>query len=342
MSKNNQKQLIIMLAVLVGLLILLGAGIGLNKWHEKRSAEAEEAALPRLVTMENVNGLTLTGSDSRSFTLKDDRWTWTGDDTLTLNGEDCEGLAELAKDFTAQRSIPVSDTLDAYGLEHPEQSITFSNDTESVTVYVGAETSTGTWYARTEGTKELFLIDETLPNALEKTVYDMAKVAEYPPLTGDIIKEVTIHGSQNTEFMVQQVETVSEEGDSSEAESKTESHWFKDGTDVTSDSLLTVLRTELDTIAFERMADWKPSEPSAYGLDAPTAVVTVDYMDGDTDKSVTLTIGNAHPEGSYFCTVDSDRDAVYLIAEDSVTNCVGIATHGYEGWAEQRSSDENQ
>lgn len=348
MSKKKQAQLRVMLLILAGLAVLFAAGILLNRWAAQRKERQEEAAIPRIPTLDNVTGLTLTnGAESLSFTQKEDgTWYWTEDEDFPLDESYCTAITDLTDDFTAEQQFDIVDDLSAYGLEEPEQRLTLTNeDGESVTLLVGIQTG-DLYYAMSEGGDQIYTIDSTLSKALSHSLYDMAQLADYPILSSDIMREVTIAGKNTETFTIKAVEVEvsdDEEGDSSESssepETETEYHWFlSNDTDVTDKSLVTSLRTELDQIALDSLAYYKPTEQvqKSCGLNDPTAVITVHYTEDEKEQTSVLTLGSyVDDSDSYYCTLDTNPDEIYLIKSDSVASSVEIAQQGFEQASEE-------
>lgn len=346
MSKKKQKQLSIMLIIVGVLVVLLVGGILLNQWNTRRQEKAADAAAPRLVSMDEVEELTMT-NDGTSLTFRkteDGDWYWVDDQNYPLNDTVCTSIENLVSDFTAEQQMDISDSLSAYGLENPAQSLTItSSEGEAVTILVGGETTTSLYYAMLEGGDQIYTIGSSLTTNLSKSLYDMAQLAEYPKLSSDIILNVTVAGQNTEAFTVNPVEAEAEtEGDSSapaegsssssEPETTTEYHWFRNGTDVTEEAFVTSFRTELDTISMSALAFYKPTdeEREACGLTAPTAVVTVEYTSEEGTETSVLTIGGQTEDGSYYCTLDTNPEEIYTIAADSLTNTLNLAENGFD------------
>lgn len=356
MSKKKQKQLFLMLGILAAMAILLTAGILLNRWNTKRQEKAEDEATPRVVTMESVSAMTLKNGDaSLSFAKDDDgNWYWADDADFPLDTSTLTSLESLAEDYKAEKELEISDTLEAYGLADSTQSLTLTDDDgSSTTILLGGATGEN-YYAMVEGGDTIFTVGTTLADSLSKSLYDMAELASYPALSEDIIQSVQVSGAQDETFTVQAVEVESgDAGDSSaassassdtetdaadasssaEAEVTTEYHWLRNGTDITDDSALTTFRTEVDSIAVSGLAYYKPDDAqrAACGLSSPTAVLTVVYTGDDGDVTSTLTIGGQDEEsGSYYCTLDTDPNEIWLISSDAVENTLSIAAQGYD------------
>lgn len=347
MSKKKQKQLTIMLIIVAVLVILLAGGILLNQWNTSRQEKAADAATPRLVTMDEVEELTMTNNGT-SLTFRkaeDGDWYWTEDEDYPLNSAVCNSLEALVADFTAEQEMDISDSLSAYGLEAPAQSLTVTSpEGETVTILVGSETTTSLYYAMLEGGDQLYTISSSLTTNLSNSLYDMAELAEYPKLSSDIILNVTVAGQNTETFTVSPVEIEEEangessapaEGSSSsdEPENTTEYHWLRGAVDVTDEEFITSFRTELDTIAMSSLAAYKPTdeEREACGLAVPTAVVTVEYTSEEGTATSVLTIGGQTEDGSYYCTLDTNPEEIYTIAADSLTNTLNLASNGFDG-----------
>lgn len=352
MSKKKQKQLFLMLGILAALVVLFVTGILLNRWNTRRQETAEDEATPRVVTMESVSAMTLKNGDtSLSFAKDDDgNWYWTEDADFPLDDSTLTSLESLAEDYKAEKQLEISDTLEAYGLEDSTQSLTLTDDDgSSTTILLGGATGEN-YYAMVEGGDSIYTVGTTLYDSLNTGLYDMAELADYPALSEDIIQSMQISGAKDETFTVQAVEVESEDtGDSSaassaetdtadasssaEAEVTTEYHWLRNGEDITDDSALTTFRTEVDSIAVDSLAYYKPDDAqrTACGLDDPAAVLTVVYTGDDGDVTSVLTIGGQDEEsGSYYCTLDTNPNEIYLISSSTVENTLSIAAQGYD------------
>ncbi|MCD8146200.1 MAG: DUF4340 domain-containing protein [Clostridiales bacterium] len=348
MSKKKQRQLTIMVVIVAAMAAILVVAIQLNNWNTSRQEAAEDAAIPRVLTLDNVIGVTFVNGDSSlEFLLNDDdEWYWADDEDFLLDDTAVSTVAELAEDFQADASFEIVDDLSAYGLEDAELAVIYTTeDGDAYTVLVGGATG-DYYYAMLEDSDTIYTIDETLSTYLAYALYDMADLADYPTLSSDIIQDVTLtSGDSELTLTVSEVEVEVESDEdedadssasSSEPETEIEYHWFLDGEDVTDQSQITSLNTEVGSISMYSLAAFKPTDEAleVYGLTEPTLTLTVRYTDEDDDGdeiTVTsvLTVGGYNEEeDAYYCTLDTNPNEVYLISSSSIETSLELAANG--------------
>lgn len=374
MSKKKQKQLTIMVVIVAALAAILVVAIQLNNWNAARQEAAEDAAIPRILTLDNVTGVTFVDGDSSlEFLLNDDgEWYWADDEDFLLDDTAVSTVAGLAEDFQANASFEIADDLAAYGLEDADLKVIYTTeDGDTYTVLVGDATG-DYYYAMLEDGDTIYTIGETLPTYLPYTLYDMADLADYPSLSSDIIQDVTLtSGDSEITFTIGEVEVeVSDDEDedadssaesdssakgdasasSSEPETEIEYHWFLDGEDVTEQSQITSLNTEVDSIAMSSLAAFKPTDEAleTYGLTEPTMTLTVRYTDEDDDGdeiTVTsvLTVGGYNEdEDAYYCTLDTNPNEVYLLSASSIETSLELAANGLTYDSEDADAEDTE
>ncbi len=333
MNAKKRKQLIILLVLLAGaVLILLAVLLG-----NRAAAKQEENNVIHVTTVENPSTLTLTrGAESNTFLSGDDGWSWQEDADFPVDSSQLDSITSLLSELTASREFEIEDSLADYGLETPENVIEVSNDAGESSALLLGSTSGDSYYCMLEGGEVIYLIDSSLNDLLPETLTDLATLAEYPKLTSEITKNVTISGAFDQSFTVKEVEVDSEDGDSSDSsasEPTTEYHWFLSGdVDVTENSLMTSLRTEINSLELSSLAAFKPSkkELTAYGISEPTAELTVAYEEDDETKTSVLTIGSYDEnEDGYYCILDGDTTMLYLVDASALENTVNVAENGY-------------
>lgn len=346
MNAKKRKQLMILLALLAAAVLILLAVL-LGNWA---AAKQDEKSVIHVATVENPSTLTLThGTESNTFLSGDDGWSWQEDGDFPVNSSQLDSITSLLSELTASRAFEVADSLADYGLEDPENVIEVSNeDGESAALLLGS-TSGDSYYCMLEGGEQIYLIDSSLHDLLPETLTDLASLAEYPKLTSEITEQVTISGAFDQTFTVKEVEVESEDGDSSDSsatEPTTEYHWFLSGdVDVTENSLMTSLRTEINSLEMSSLAAFKPSkkELNAYGINDPTAVLTVDYTEDGETKISTLTIGSYDEnEDGYYCILDGDTTMLYLVDASALENTVNVAEKGYAAVQAESAADSTE
>lgn len=349
MGKKKQQMRILLLAL--GVAVLLLAGLLIWNWYSsKQQAAAEEAATIHVTTVEDPVQLTYcNGTDTLSFTKKEDAWTCDDTSDFPLDSTYLETIVTALSDLTADRELEISDALSAYGLEDPKQWITVTDeDGASATLYLGNPTGESDYYAMVKEGKTLYTIPGDLVTDISYDLYGLAKLADFPALSSSNTKTVTIDGKLKSTLTVEAVETDSGSDEDSSAETSSadssaegtdtqDYNWYLSGdVDVTKEAYLTALRTEIDSIAFAKLYDFQPSqkERKGYGLTDPTATLTVEYLDSDGEsQTVTLLIGSTYKDADgtkyYYAMLQGIEDQVYLVTQDSVQQTVAAAKRGY-------------
>lgn len=342
---KKKKQLLTLLIAL-GVAVLLLAGLLVWNWYSgKQKAAEEEAALIHVTTVEDPVKLTYcNGTDTLAFTKEDDTWVSEDVPAFPLDSTYLEKIATTLAELTAGRKLDMMDERSAYGLEDPKQWITVTDeDGESATLYLGKTTGESNYYAMRKGEDTIYTIPGDLVNDISYDLYGLAKLAEFPALSGGNTKTVTISGKMQSTLTVEKVENekddeeTSSAGSSAEGEESEDYNWYLSGdVDVTKEAYLTALRTEIDSIAFAKLHDFQPSEKErkGYGLTDPTATLKVEYLDSDgKSQTVTLLIGSAYTDSEgteyYYAMLKGEKDQVYLITQDSVKQIVAAAKSGY-------------
>ena len=86
------------------------------------------------------------------------------------------------------------------------------------------------------------------------------------------------------------------------------------------------IETALAEPSFDKCFDYDPSPDAAplCGLDAPTAVITLAYVNTvGTEATVTLTLGTLREDGTYYATLN-DETTVYLLAQEKVASLLAL------------------
>ena len=128
MTKKQKRSLLI----LIGILVVLAAGLlavrAHNKAAEKKAAAADAASSESSLTGADLkfSAISYTNSNATlSFARdKDGNWYWTGDPEFPLDSDYLTKLSNTLSGLTPQQTITKGDTLDAYGLSTPAVTLT--------------------------------------------------------------------------------------------------------------------------------------------------------------------------------------------------------------------------
>lgn len=346
MAKKKKQMLLLLIALGVAVLLLVGLVIW-NWYRSKQQAAAETAATIRVTTVTDPVQLTYcNGKQTLSFTKKDDSWTEKDHTSFPLDSTYLDTITTALSGLTADRKLDIVDQLSAYGLKDAKQWVTVTNaDGDTATLYLGNATGESDYYAMLKGGDTIYTIPGDLVTDISYDLYGLAKLDDFPALSSSNTKTVAISGKMNSTLTVKQTastaeseETASGDGSTSADASQEDNYnWYLSGdVDVTKDAYLTALRTEIDAIAFTKLADYQPSkkELKGYGLTDPTAGLTVKYADSDEkEQTVTLLIGNTHTDADgtayYYAMLKGNTDKVYLIKADGIQQTAAAAKKGY-------------
>ncbi|MGN0975703.1 MAG: DUF4340 domain-containing protein [Gemmiger sp.] len=232
--------------------------------------------------------------ETLSLVRKDGVWQLEADAKLTLDQGKVETLLTGLTGLQAVRELEDTSQKSEFGLEEPVLECTLTAGEDRFSLTVGAENSvTGDSYAQVAGSDAVYTVKTTDLSKLKKTSADLYGGVDVTDLEKEEISEMTlVTGSETLRFL-------QEDGTWTLADDET---------------------CELDQTALNLMANtvcamtstWTITQPealSAYGLDAPDAIVTVFAADG-TAAQVKFGSLSGDGESCYFLLNDED-DLVY-------------------------------
>lgn len=278
------------------------------------------------------------GSATLSFALnKEGEWYWTDDPEFPLNQDYLIQMVNTLSTLKPQQTITDKGTPEDYGLSEPDRTLsaTASNG-QLTTLALGNTTSDGNSYymLMNDSDTPIFIVSDELVKEMSVGIYDMLLLPALPALTEDRLGTVTLTGSVTTELSAFQPQSQPDEGgDGTSPASGGSVTWLCDGADVTANEQVQRLLGQLSNLQLDACVDYRPSGGAAAlcGFDEPTATVTVNYTgDGNTEKTLTLTVGNAVLDGDgRYVRVDDDS-TIYRMAADKLDALVAVAGSGLD------------
>nr|WP_326184119.1 DUF4340 domain-containing protein [uncultured Oscillibacter sp.] len=275
------------------------------------------------------------GSTTLSFSLNEaGAWVWDVDADFPLDDATITAITELLASWKPQQTITDSATLEDCGMDKPTATLTAGTaQGGAVTMLLGKATIDGSsYYMRYNGDETTaYIIDGGLYALLCVPIYDMCKLPELPRLTADAIQSVIIRGAAQGEE-TQGVTTVL-------AAQRTEGEtgvttWRSSGANVTDDETVQALLGDLESLAFERCVDYRPSDEAASicGFDTPAAELAVEYVtDTGVEQTLDLTIGNPLPDGSGRYARLGEDTTIYLLPTAALDPLMRVSVNGLEG-----------
>lgn len=179
--KKQRKQLIIMVVFLVFLVI---AYFALGSYNDSQAENDEEQSKTIVVTdwkEEDVVAFSYNyEEESNSFTKSDGTWNYDADASFDVEESLVDAMISDACYLIAQDYFDAYESLDNYGLDAPQKTISFTFSDGSVkTLMIGDYNDmVGYYYLMVEGDSNLYLVDSTLLDAFEVSYADLEYVPE--------------------------------------------------------------------------------------------------------------------------------------------------------------------
>lgn len=185
---KKHRTMILFLAIFV---VLFGLYI-VMKYMNKIQAEKEQGETIMVTQLEDLSSMEYTdGETTISFVKEEDAWKQSGDDSINLDNDAVQTIADTLCQIAAVRVLEGADELSSYGLEEP--AYTISLETESgteVTLYIGD--ATGENYYATIGDKVVVcVIDSSAVDALEFDITALEAEEEAESESEDDTSETT-------------------------------------------------------------------------------------------------------------------------------------------------------
>ena len=289
--------------LIVGTFILKGIN------DAKKAEETTPAQMPAVLTLdkEGIREIAYTNEgQSLRFTKVDGKWQYAGDAAFPVNESQITAMAAALSNITASRKV--ADTLDKadeYGLKAPALTVWVTGgDGKTSTLFFGNKNSvTGDTYLYLDGSTTIYTVSSSLASKFNSKLYALIASEAFPTMDASLVSKLS-YTSQDKNLLL----TYYEKGNDASYSSLYQ--WFAQG----KDGKLSPLDTEkvnaylegltsvtpLATVAY----DATPDLLTAYGLDAPQAVIAVDYsvareesVPKATDAPIATAAPSANPGG---------------------------------------------
>jgi len=278
MAKKKKKKLGLVYASLI--LILLIAiyavmsmtGVGES---EDETKEIESAATTILeLDTDTIRKLSFTNSAGKEVTLvkEEDVWYYKEDKAFPVLQDTVETLLSNLAAIESYHELTDIDNLEDFGLSEPMRIIHIEDTEGNVTnIHIGnVNKTTGYYYIYLDDKTHLFTIAPTIPAAFDIELYDLVEAEAFPTIDSTAIG----HVSMELEDSIIDINAY-------KVDSTTTYTIAKDGEEekVADDTNISTLLTSLTSISYNSCVDYAADDLSIYGLDNPTATVTIDYTE---------------------------------------------------------------
>lgn len=300
-----KRMILLLLSLLV--IIALFAACG----NAQDEAAALDAAADNMLT--NSAQLSVTdasyleydnGQVTCRFRKDEDAWKWVDNESFPLDAAYVEAmLTALTEMDTALTPLEQTVELADCGLDDPERYLTVTVGEETTTLYFGDQKD-GAWYMRIDGQEDVYLTEAACVPLMDISIYDMAVLPALPELTAGNLTSIIITENDALSRTVRLV--------------KRNEEWYLGGVLMT-DGIADV-EVALAQFSFDKCFNYDPSPDAAAlcGLDAPSAVISISYLNTvGSETELTLTLGTLREDDTYYVTVNDDT-TVYLVSRSKL------------------------
>ena len=313
MTQRQKRNWLCAFAAAMALLI----AYGLIGWLQRPKPEPE-LTLYRMEP-DSVVRIQFEGAEGTVSLLRSEGgWVWEADESFPLNENFVESMLGKVASLTAERYVDQGrDAYAAYGLDHPSNVIEVSNGDETKRILLGAENSaTGDSYLSLEGSDKIYTVDSTFATLFGNSIRAMASRESLPDMTLEDISGLSVLKSDGSGLAF--TRDASGSGWSMRTQDGAEAQ-KADG------ALVSELLSKLIQLRYDEMIAYRPTaqEQSAFGLDAPTLTLEVDYCgkDGAQAQYVIRIGGRQAGEGEagalYYAWPESGQ-SVYGVKESAI------------------------
>lgn len=357
-AKQKRTLLILLVAVVLLAAVLLGVRAAKSRARQKEEDAAAAAAKSGVITDTTSAYKELSysnGSATLSFDLNDEgQWYWTDSPDFPLDQDYLIKMVNTLSALKPQQTITDGDTLDAYGLSEPTQTLTaISENGQTTTLALGNATTDGdSYYMLMNGSETpVYVISDELSKEMAVGIYDMCLLPDFPTLTEDQLNSITLAGSVTTvlsaahEKAQADADGSTSNGSSSNSSSSdggtTVTTWRSGGANVTDDEQVQGIVKQILGLSLDACVDYRPSDNAVAlcGFDKPDAAITVKYTGEDgKDGTLTLTVGSQVLDGDGRYVRMDDDTSVYRMAADKLDMLMKVSVNGLESAAASSDS----
>ena len=301
------------LCILLGILAAVCIATIIVSSHEikkEKIKNSDEIILE--VPSDTVSSLSWTCNDSSlSFTKQDGAWSYDADPTLPVDPDKIDQLLKLFEEFGVSFVIEEPESLDQYGLDKPECTVSFTADGRDYTLKLGGFSTMDSERYVSIDDGNVYLVTTDPLSAFDKTADDFIRSDEVPKLSS--ANSISIGGSSVQAF------DISYDPDN-ELSYSDEDVYYCGGTPLDAESVTAYLdavgSVDLGSCTDHSFTDDKLSD---YGLDKPYLTVSVNYDKTDDNGKKTGETGDI----SFAVGIDPN-DASKLSLSDS--NAAGYSS----------------
>ena len=340
----KEKRLITLLSII---LAVLAAAVLIVLSIRYRSAQAakeqgQTASQQELAQTAQSDYVALSynnGSATLSFALNEDSaWYWESQPDFPLNDETIRSILSVLKDLTPQQTLDRPEDLSDCGLDVPVASLSATApDGGVLTIDLGNTTTDGnSYYADiNHNADHIYIIADTLYQAMQTPIYEMCRLPEMPELTADTITSIMLQGPVTGTEEVEEGQQVDIRCTTTITAARSDDGavtWRSGGSNVTDSPDVQALLEDLSSLQMAQCVDYRPSDEAATfcGFDDPVTL-TVNYRSASGAEEVfTMNIGTQNMDGTGRYVRLNEDTPIYLVELSLLDPLMRLAVVGME------------
>lgn len=336
--KNRKKALIIAIICLAAAAVLYLLVVKLSQ----RSEDADSSDDSLVISSVDSGQITAISYEkdgkSLSFRKEDGTWYNAEDKSFPVDQDSLTTMTNALGAVSATRKLDSPEDLSEYGLDSPVLTVryTASDDKEAEFTVGDTNDAAGGSYLKISGDDAVYLVASDFADTFNSDIYQLADMESFPTITSDSITDINVKSGSHTLEIKNDSDggrIVLENGEEKE--------------NCASSSVTQFINT-VTGITFKSHVEYNCKDLSKYGLDKPTADISVDYTTAETvtetsaesvqetadteetesetetvevAKQLILHIGSQNEDGDYYAALDGSKE-VHVVSGDTIKELI--------------------
>lgn len=309
--KNRKKALIIAMICLAAAAVLYLLVVKMNqKEANSESDDSDDSLVISSVDSGQITAISYEkDGKSLSFIKEDGTWYDAEDKKFPVNQDSLTTMTNTLGAVSATRKLEKPEALSEYGLDSPVLTVryTASDGKEAEFIVGDTNDAAGGAYLKISGDDVVYLVSSDFADSFNSDIYQLADMESFPTITSDSITDISVNSNGHT----LEIKNDSEGGQTVLENGKEQENCAS--------SSVSQFISAVTGITFKSHVEYNCKDLSKYGLDQPTADVTVDY-------TTTETVGSGDSDDSE--SANSTDDTKAASAESAAENTSETADTG--------------
>ena len=275
--KNRKKALIIAMICLAAAAVLYLLVVKMNqKEANSESDDSDDSLVISSVDSGQITAISYEkDGKSLSFIKEDGTWYDAEDKKFPVNQDSLTTMTNTLGAVSATRKLGKPEALSEYGLDSPVLTVryTASDGKEAEFIVGDTNDAAGGAYLKISGDDAVYLVSSDFADSFNSDIYQLADMESFPTITSDSITDISVNSNGHT----LEIKNDSEGGQTVLENGKEQENCAS--------SSVSQFISAVTGITFKSHVEYNCKDLSKYGLDQPTADVTVDYTTTETVSS---------------------------------------------------------